>query len=117
MYALKEGLIVQSDFDSDFLQTSSTQAEVRNRTQLTDPLMKKPEMISPSEYRLAIQTAVERCLTISQENYAVEVARSFGYNKTSASYKKTSEHPNSIYDQRRDDQGTGRWNPTAKWLR
>ncbi len=88
MYALQEGLFVQCELDSDFLQKPSTQAVVRNRTQLTDSLMKKPEMIPPSEYRLAIQTAVERCFTISQEECGVEVARIFGFNKTSASFKK-----------------------------
>ena len=100
MYAIQEGLIVQCDLDCEFLQTHSTQVLVRDRSQLADPLLKKPEMIPPSEYRLAIQNAIQRCLTISQEDCAIEVARMFGFHKTSASFKKqvSQQIPSMIRD-------------------
>jgi len=87
-YALSEGLLEECTLDTDFIQKHGTIVQVRNRSQLEDYLLKKPEMISPEEYRSAITDAVKRCIAINEDDCAVEVARMFGFRKASASFKK-----------------------------
>jgi len=87
-YALQHRLVEASVLDNQFIQKQGTQVQIRNRSQLEDTRLKKPEMISSAEYRLAIQEAVKRCLALNAEDCAIEVSRIFGFRTTSASLKK-----------------------------
>ncbi|MCY3630125.1 MAG: DUF3320 domain-containing protein [Bacteroidota bacterium] len=86
--AVSQGLIERCEPDSGFLKKLGSEVHVRDRSKLKNPLLKKPEMISPQEYRKAILYAVERCLGIGTEECAVEVARMFGFKSTSGALKK-----------------------------
>ncbi len=84
-YALQQGIV---EVDQDFVKKPGTQVKVRNRSQLEDSRLKKPEMIAPAEYSLAIQDAVQRCIAINAEDCAIEVARLFGFRTTSSTFKE-----------------------------
>jgi len=86
--AEKQGKVIRCDLDQNFLKTPSTKVCVRNRSRLNESQLRKPEMISPQEYRKAILRAVKRCLAISQEDCAVDAARMFGFKSTSTTFKK-----------------------------
>ena len=86
--AVHQGLIEQCDSGQGFLKKPGTEVHVRDRSKLENLLLKKPKMISPQEYRKAILHAVKRCLGISNEECAVEVARMLGFRSTSGSLKK-----------------------------
>ncbi len=87
-YAVRRAMVERCDLDPNFLQRRGREVHIRNRSRLENPLLKKPEMIPPREYQKAILRAVERCLAISPEECAVEVARMFGFRSTSAAFKK-----------------------------
>ena len=86
--AVRQGLIEQCDSGQGFLKKPGAEVHVRDRSRLESPLLKKPEMISPQEYRKAILHAVKLCFLISKEECTVEVARMFGFKSTSRSLKK-----------------------------
>ena len=87
-YAVHKGLVEQCDLDQSFLKKPGTEVRVRDRSKLDNPLLRKPEMIPPQEYRKAILYAVKRCFGIGKDECAVEVARDFGFKSTSATLKK-----------------------------
>ncbi len=84
-YAVRKGMVAQ---DRSFLKKPEAEVHVRDRSKVVNPSLKKPEMIPPQEYRKAILSAVKRCLGISKDECAVEVARDFGFKSTSAALKK-----------------------------
>ena len=88
-FAVRKGMVERCDLDKSFLKKPSTQIHVRDRSKLKrDSLLRKPEMISPREYRLAILDAVRRCVGIDKEECAVESARMFGFKSTGSTFKK-----------------------------
>lgn len=87
-YAVRGGMLERSDLDQNFLKKPGAEVHVRDRRKLENPLLKKPEMIPPQEYQKAILHAVKRCVGINKEECAVEVARIFGFQSTSALFKK-----------------------------
>ena len=86
--AVDHELVEQCMMDPHFLGIPGAEVHVRDRSMLENSVMKKPEMIAPQEYREAILMAVKRCLGISQEDSAIEVARIFGFRSTSTALKK-----------------------------
>ena len=85
--AVRKRWIQQCNLDSDFFIKPEAVVQVRDRGELDDPLLRKPEMIYSLEYREAILAAVQRNITIEKEECAVDVARIFGFKSTGSNLK------------------------------
>ncbi len=86
--ALREGMIERCTLNRSFLKHSSNEIRIRNRSKLKGSPLRKPDMISPEEYRSAIVDAVKRCISMSDEHCAVDCARMFGFQQAIPAFKK-----------------------------
>ncbi len=87
-FSVRRGMVKKCTLDPSFLTVPSTEVHVRDRSELEDSFMKKPERIPPEEYRIAILRAVERCLAISENDCAIEANRMFGFRSTSEGFRE-----------------------------
>ena len=62
--------------------------KVRDRSRVRSGTLRKVDIISPPEVRLAILEAVERNVGITEVDCAVEVARALGFKSTSADMRR-----------------------------
>ncbi len=64
---------------------------IRDRRHAPLPL-RKAAMIAPSEYRLAIATALKEAVSMSREELLIQTARLFGFDRTGPDLKMAIEH-------------------------
>jgi hypothetical protein len=53
--------------------------------------LRKPVMIAPAEYQLAISTAVKEAVALSRADLVVQAARLFGFDRTGSDLKQEIE--------------------------
>ncbi len=87
-FLIHQGRVDRSHLNRHFLLNPKAKVRVRNRGEVKDTQLRKPEMIAPEEYRVAILDAVKRCLAINRKDCAIEVARRLGFKSTSETLKK-----------------------------
>ena len=62
--------------------------QVRDRSIVAAATLRKLDMLPPSEIDLAVTQSVERNVSLTMDQCAVEVARMFGFKSTSAEFQK-----------------------------
>jgi very-short-patch-repair endonuclease len=77
--------------DGEFYSTPHKEVLVRDRSATSSPGLKKPENLPPSEIRAAILKIVSDNFGADRHSLAVEVARLFGFQNTSAQLRSTIE--------------------------
>lgn len=68
-----------------------TEMRVRDRSSVEENTLKKPEMLPPSEIRLAVSAIIRVNLGVTTEEAVIEAARLLGFKSTSSQLKRVIE--------------------------
>ncbi len=86
--ALSSGSITA---DGEFYGVPGTEPKVRDRSNVASPSLRKPEMLPPTEIKVAAVAFVEMNMGATLEETVTGVSRAFGFKATSAQLRQVLE--------------------------